>query len=104
MIAIGVARPSAHGQAMISTEIALNSANARRGSGPHMNQPANDEERHHHDGRNEPCGNSVGQALNRRPGPLRFRDHAHDLRKHRLTADTFGAHDQATRAINRARR
>ncbi len=34
MIDIGVARPSAHGQAMISTATALTSACARRGSGP----------------------------------------------------------------------
>ena len=35
MIAIGVARPSAHGHAMIRTATALTSACARRGSGPH---------------------------------------------------------------------
>ena len=34
MIDIGVARPSAHGQAMIRTATALTSACARRGSGP----------------------------------------------------------------------
>ena len=34
MIDIGVARPSAHGQAMISTATALTSACASRGSGP----------------------------------------------------------------------
>ena len=35
MMAIGVARPSAHGHAMISTATALTSASARRGGGPH---------------------------------------------------------------------
>ena len=38
MIDIGVARPSAHGQAMISTEIAATSAKTNRGSGPTVSQ------------------------------------------------------------------
>ena len=42
MIDIGVARPSAHGHAMISTATALTSACARRGSGP---KSAHDDER-----------------------------------------------------------
>ncbi len=41
MIDIGVARPSAHGQAMISTATALTSAWARRGSGPSHAQMTN---------------------------------------------------------------
>ena len=31
---IGVAKPSAHGQAIIKTETAVDTANAKRGSGP----------------------------------------------------------------------
>ena len=38
MMDIGVARPSAHGHAMISTETALMTACARRGSGPQVPQ------------------------------------------------------------------
>ena len=41
MIDIGVARPSAHGQAMISTATALTSACASRGSGPTSAQTTN---------------------------------------------------------------
>ena len=41
MIDIGVARPRAHGHAMISTATALTSACARRGSGPHTAQMPN---------------------------------------------------------------
>ena len=41
MIAIGVARPSAHGHAMMSTATALTSACASRGSGPHSAHAAN---------------------------------------------------------------
>ena len=41
MMAIGVARPSAQGHAMISTATALTSPCASRGSGPHTLQAAN---------------------------------------------------------------
>ena len=41
MIDIGVASPSAQGQAMISTVTAATSANARRGCGPKTAQAAN---------------------------------------------------------------
>jgi hypothetical protein len=41
MIDIGVARPSAHGQATMSTATALTSACASRGSGPAKSQTAN---------------------------------------------------------------
>ena len=42
IIEIGVARPSAHGQAIISTETALTTAYAKRGSLPHIHQTKND--------------------------------------------------------------
>ena len=41
MIAVGVARPSAHGQAMISTATALSSAYVNAGSGPNASQTRN---------------------------------------------------------------
>ena len=41
MIDIGVARPSAQGQAMISTATAFTNAWASRGSGPQMAHTAN---------------------------------------------------------------
>ena len=41
MIAVGVARPIAHGQAMISTLIRLTRANVSRGSGPISIQTTN---------------------------------------------------------------
>src|SRR6516162_6440890 len=41
IIDIGVARPSAHGHAIIKTATALNSPYANRGSGPIVNQTAN---------------------------------------------------------------
>src|SRR5882672_8331829 len=42
MMAIGVASPSAHGHAMISTAIALRSAKASLGAGPQTLHAAND--------------------------------------------------------------
>ena len=39
MIAVGVASPSAQGQAMISTAMKACSASVKRGSGPKANQP-----------------------------------------------------------------
>ncbi len=41
MIVIGVARPSAHGQAMISTATALSTACVHEGAGPNRPQPKN---------------------------------------------------------------
>ena len=41
MIDIGVARPSAQGQAMINTVTAATRPKAKRGSGPKMTQAAN---------------------------------------------------------------
>ena len=72
MIAIGVARPSAHGQAMISTATALTSASARRGCGPQTLQPTNASSRDEHDGRHEECRDAIRQPLNRRAASLRL--------------------------------
>ena len=41
MMLVGVARPSAQGQAIMSTDTAATSACARRGSGPHKAHAAN---------------------------------------------------------------
>ena len=76
MIDIGVARPSAHGHAMMSTATALTSACASRGSGPY-DRP--DDEREQRDGdhdRHEPARHGVGQPLDRRADALRLADHA----------------------------
>ena len=94
MIDIGVASPSAQGQAMISTATALTRACARRGSGPTSAQTTKvsggDRDHRGH----EPGGNSVGQSLNRRAAALRLADHLDDLRQHGFAADTLGAHDE----------
>ena len=52
--------------------------------------------------RDEIARDHVGQALDRRPGPLGLADHAHDLGQQRLGPDALGPHDQAAGAVDRA--
>ena len=102
MIAVGVARPIAHGQAMIRTLMKLTSANVKRGSGPntsHTTNVASGECKH---GRHEPRRDSVGQRLDGRLRALGLLDEPHDLGKHRVAADSRGAEDEAARGIHRA--
>ena len=96
MIDIGVASPSAHGQAMISTATALTSAYARRGSGPHerpderrSSTATSDHGRHEPAGRRTSASRWIGARLR-----CASRDHAHDLREQRVGADALGAHHE----------
>ena len=97
MIDIGVASPSAHGQAMISTATALTSACASRGSGPTSAQTTNVTAATRDDRRDEVRRPPVGEPLDRRAAALRLADHADDLREQRLGADALGAHDERCR-------
>ena len=103
MIAIGVARPSAHGHAMISTATALTSANASRGGGPQMLH-ADERQRTaiSDDGRHEERGDAIRQPLDRRAAALRLADHPHDLREQRVAADALGAEQQRAGGVDRA--
>ena len=101
MIAIGVARPRAHGQAIISTATALTRACAKRGSGPKKLHATNVSDRNCNHRRNKPRSHSISQPLNRSAAALRLADHLHDPRQQRLTAHTFGAHDQRPGSIHR---
>ena len=99
MIAVGVARPSAHGQAMISTAMAACSASVSRGRSWTEDQPADEgQRRQHQDGRHEHFGDAVGQALHRRLGALRLLDQPHDLRERGVLADLGRAEDEASRS------
>ena len=84
MIDIGVASPSAQGQAMISTATAFTSACASRGSGPKPAQTRKVSGRDHHHGRHEPGRHPVGQALDRRAAALGLGDQRDDPREQRL--------------------
>ena len=60
------------------------------------------EDRHADDGRHEPGGDDVCQALNRGTAALRFADHPYDLRQQRVGAHAFGPHQKRSRAVDRA--
>ena len=87
---MGVARPSAQGQAMIKTATAELNANGHRGSGPKSNQAANVKSDISENGRNKPLRNPVRDSLYRCLRPLRFRDKMDDLSQQRIIPDAFG--------------
>ena len=92
MIAVGVARPRAHGQAMISTATA---ASRPAPGSPAKSDPAGEgEQRHHQDDRNEHPRDPVGQALHRGLRALRLLDQAHDLRQRGVGAHRGGPHGE----------
>jgi hypothetical protein len=100
MIAVGVARPIAHGQAMTTTEMNAVRARVRRGSGPPMNQMAKvsapiELDRHEH--RADP----VGQLLDRRLAALGTLDELDDPGQGRLAADPGGPHDERAAGVER---
>ena len=103
MIDIGVASPSAQGQAMISTLTAATRPNAIRGSGPNNAQTPKAMQRDDDHRRHEPAGDLVGEPLDRRARALRLRDHLDDLRKQGVAPDLLGAHDEAAGLVERAR-
>ena len=102
MIDIGVASPSAHGQAMISTATALTIAYAIRGSGPNMAHTKNVMTAIDNHGGHEITRHDVREPLNRRTAALRFRHHLHDLREQRFAADAFRSHHERAVAVDRA--
>ena len=104
MIDVGVARPSAHGQAMISTGTVLSSARLNAGSGP-SDQPDDERERgeSEHD-RDEDAGHDVREPLDRRPRALRLRDEADDPGEDRVATDARRAHGQGPGRVERSRR
>ena len=75
MIDIGVASPSAHGHAMISTATAFTSAWPSRGSGPTCPARQASPTAMTDDRRNEIPANAIGQPLNRCAAALRVGDH-----------------------------
>ena len=103
MMAVGVARPIAHGQAMTTTPMNAVSASVRRGSGPN-DQP--DEERagrDDQDDRDEDLGDAIGQALDGGLAALGATDEVDDAGQRRVAADPRGAHhERAGRVEGRA--
>ena len=97
--AVGVARPSAHGQAMISTATAA--VNAVLALAP-ASEPAGErqERDHDHDG-DEDRGDAVREPLHRGLARLGRLDQARDLRERRVGADLRRAHDHPAVAVER---
>ena len=87
MIEVGVARPMAQGQAMISTATALTRAKARAGSGPKSSQTRKVTAAAAITAGTNHCGHLVDERLDRQLAALRLLDHADDLRQHRVGAD-----------------
>ena len=104
MIAVGVARPMAHGQAMITTPMNAVSASVNRGSGPKTNQMTKVAAATQEHGRHEDRADPVGQALDRGLGALRPLDQVHDAGERRVAADARGAHDERARRVDAWRR
>ena len=94
MIAVGVARPIAQGQAMITTPMKAVSARVNRGSGPNTNQTTNVSGGDQEHGRDEDLADPVGQALDRGLGALGVLDQLDDPRQRRVAPDARRAHDE----------
>ena len=100
--AVGVARPSAHGQAMIRTATAA--ANAKDGvrPGAEPEPEVRDGDRDHD--RHEHAGDPVGEALHGRLAGLRLGDETADLRELGVGADADRPDDEAAADVDRWRR
>ena len=100
--AVGVASPSAHGQAMITTATAA--VNAAAALPPNASQPASvSSESAITIGTNTPETRSASRCTSRL-ARLRLRDQPRDLRQRRVGADPRRAHDQASRGVDRRAR
>ncbi len=100
MIDIGVASPSAQGQAMISTVTAATSPNASLGSGPQTDQAPESNHGHEDHQRHEPAGDAIRQTLDRRPAALGIGNHLDDAGKHRVAADLLCLDDEPARPVD----
>ena len=102
MMAVGVARPSAQGQAMMSTATAAVKASS---AGWPVSEPAGErgDGDGEHDG-HEDGGDPVGQALHGCGAALGLVDHADDLGQRGVGADPGRLDDQVGRRCSRWRR
>ena len=98
MSAVGVARPRAHGQAMISTATAAVNAASGAGAGAEPEAERADGERDHH-GHEHP-GDPVGEALHLRLAVLGVLDQPRHLRELGVGADPRGADDEPAARVH----
>ena len=99
--AVGVARPSAHGHAMMSTATAAVNAVASGVAVGHQQPGDEGEGGQHDDGRHEPGGDAVGQALDFGLALLRLLDQPHHLGQRGVRADGGGPDDETARCVDR---
>ena len=104
MIDIGVASPSAQGQAMISTATALTSAKPSAGGGPTTAHAAKVRTATRRPpARTSPATWSASRWIGRARA-LRLGDHRDDAREQRVGADPLGAHHKGAGLVDRRRR
>ena len=99
MSAVGVASPSAHGHAMMSTATAAVKAAVGVARDDEPAGERRERERDHD--RDEDARDAVDEPLDRRLPRLRLGDEPGDLRERRLRADLRRAHDEATERVDR---
>ena len=98
MIAVGVARPIAHGQAMMRTATALRMASVMS---PPMTIHANKrDDGDSDDGRNEDSADLIREPLHRRLRRLRLLDELHDLREGCVAAEAGHLDLEATLLVD----
>ena len=102
MIDMGVASPSAHGQAMTRTLTATRRAWESAGSGPTSSQTANRDQRHRDHCRHKPARNTVHEPLDRRAASLRGGNQVDDPGKDGVRPDSLGTHAEQPGAVERA--
>ena len=96
--AVGVARPSAQGQAMISTATAAVNAKVALSPAPSQKPSVATRERDHD--RDEDARDAVGEPLDRRLAGLRVGHEPGDLRQRGVGADLRRADDQAAAGVD----
>ena len=102
MIDMGVASPSAQGQAMIRTDTATIKRVGQAGFGPDRGPDDERRDGDDDDGRDEPGGHPVGHPLDGSAGTLGLGDHLHDPGQHRVATDPLGAQDQRAGLVDGA--
>ncbi len=101
MIAVGVARPIAHGQAMTRTLTNAVSAYVNCGSGPPANHSTNVADATIRTIGTKTSRDPVGKALDGRLRALRTTDELDDASERRVAPDTRGAHDERPGRVER---
>ena len=98
MIAVGVARPIAHGQATMTTPMNAVSASVSRGSGPNSEPGDERQRRDDEDRRHERLADPVREPLDRRLRALGVLDEGDDPGERRVGADPRRPEDERARS------